>query len=292
MMSKPKTPPEPIDDLIDDAPTTTDAADQTGSEGGDRAENDLLADTIAERITEAEITDARQAAEHLGEDDREKVRRIARSAEAAFSCASSAEERSTDAKVRLYGDLYEAILELVPNVAWLLALCVEREVRLTQASRNSPCLAPVKALLPEVDQKHQSFMAKVLNHGLALRLDREGMERLVREKGVVAIAKLETLRQKERRGQEGRLSDEQAVAQFKRERRGAAVSGVVPPENGMVLMIGEVIGGQVFVYDIDNNEKRLMAVIRSAVKRGSQLLDTSRREGGQTDETAPDEGEN
>jgi hypothetical protein len=60
----------------------------------------------------------------------------------------------------------------------------------------------------------------------------------------------------------------------------------------MVLMIAEVIGEQVFVYDIDDNEKRLMAVIRSAVKRRSQLLDTSRREGGQTDETAPDEGEN
>jgi hypothetical protein len=291
-MSKPKTPPEPIDDLIDDAPTTTDAADQTGSEAGDRAENDILADTAAERISEAEITDARQAAEHLGEDDREQVRRIARGAEAAFSCASSAEERSTDAKVRLYGDLYEAILVLVPNLVWLLALCAEREVRLTQASRNSPCLAPVKALLPEVDQKQRSFMAKVLNHGLALRLDREGMERLVREKGVVAIAKMETLRQKERRGEEGRLSDEQAIAQFKRERRGAAVSGVVPPENGMVLMIAEVIGEQVFVYDIDDNDKRLMAVIRRAVRRGGQLLDTRGRQSGQTDETALDEGDN
>lgn len=281
----------PTDDLIDDMPTTSDAADPPNRAEVDREENDQLADTAAERITQAQIDAARQAARHLGDEDREQVQRVAHTAEVAFTRASQAEERSAEAQARKYGELYEAILLLLQRLALIFALCAERNVRLTQASWKSPCLAPVKALLPQVDQKDQSFMAKVLNYGLAHGVDRDSMESLVREKGVVAIAKLETRRQKDRRGQAGRLDEEEAIAQFKRERRGTPVSGVVPPEDGLFLMIGEMIGERVVVYDVDDNETRKMAVIRSAVKRGSQLLDTSSRERGQTAESALDEGE-
>ena len=186
-------------------------------------------------------------------------------------------DRSKEKLASALAAIYATGTELYGNPAHLFACLNQAGIRSTRATLKSAYLPVVKLALPDLEPKTQSYFARVLNHCSALNLDREGAEATILAHGTVELAKREAKRQKARRGEPAGESDAEAAERFRDERRSVPLSDVDLGTSEFALLIVGRDGDAVVAFDLDDNDKRLNAAVRAALKRGSQIL------GGQDD---------
>ena len=186
-------------------------------------------------------------------------------------------DRSKEALAKALAAIYATGTALYENPAHLFACLNQAGVRTTRATRKSAYLPILKLALGDLEPKTQSFYARVLNHCAALQLDRQSAEATILAHGTVELAKREAKRQKARRGEPAGESDAEAAERFRDERRAVPLESVDLGTSEFALLIVGRDGDTVVAFDLDDNEKRLNAAVRAALKRGSQIL------GGQND---------
>jgi hypothetical protein len=160
-----------------------------------------------------------------------------------------------------------------PEIVWKI---VERNGdKLTERTLRSPFLPAVRAVYPAMDRRDQSDLAQICNHALANEWSADELGKALEEIGKVELLKRERQRQRLRAGDPAGSNDEETVAKYLEQATASPLSDVRPPkevpELGVALIIVGIVDGQVVVYDIDDDAKRMIAAVKSCAKRGREL---------------------
>jgi hypothetical protein len=170
------------------------------------------------------------------------------------------------------GQVYGQQLPLYRNGP-LLKRCIEiAGITTTRATWKSPCLVLVKLAMPDLDTKTASQRARALNYCAAAGLTAEQTRDAVRKHGVVDLAKREARRQKARKGDTGVQTHNDVVAAFVGKRRAIDIEEVDLGDREVALLIVGRNGDQNVVYDLDDNDRRMMEALRGALKRDRPLI--------------------
>jgi hypothetical protein len=193
--------------------------------------------------------------------------------------ADQLNDRSRESLADGMAKVYEQQQALYDNPALLMACVKAADLKTTKATWKSGSLVVVKLALPDLDAKTASQRARALNFCAAAGLTADQVREAFRESGVVELAKLEARRQKALKGEAGPQSDDDVIAQFVAERRPVPIDKVDLGERELAQLIVGRKGDEIVAYELDDNDRRLMAAVRGALKRGSQLIN----EGGGAD---------
>ena len=190
--------------------------------------------------------------------------------------AARQEKRSRSAHARSLGLAHPLVRSLCEQPALLCAMIERNGDKVTERTAKSPCLPAIKALYPDLDRREQSSLAQIHNHALACGWTGDELQREVESGGSVEIIKRERQRQRQRAGGTPAPSAAEIVAAYREQTAASPRSDVCPPKTapalGAMLGIIEFVDGKVVIYDIDTDEKRLVAAINSCTKRGSELV--------------------
>jgi len=194
----------------------------------------------------------------------------------AFAVADEHTARGQEALAVALGNLLETARSLLLDPPLVVALCRDAKIKTRKDTFDSPSLPVTKVVLPSLDNKTQSFYAKVVNHGLASGLDRDGFTDLVRSEGAKEIARRESRRVKESKKPRSQESDAEIASRFKRERRPLPLDQVQIPEGvDLALAVIGVVDGKFVVFDLDDAPRRLMAAVRHLDRTGSSMKSCS-----------------
>lgn len=186
--------------------------------------------------------------------------------------AAALEGRGRRAFAAALASAYAMVLTLIANPGLLVALCALRRIKLTQATRKSPCLVFVKALLPDTDAKVQSQYARVMVYGLACGLGREEFQAAIEKFGTVQIAAWEAKRRALREGRPAKQDASRTlIKEFVERQAPLPIGKMVPPADGQpFLAVCGTTRGKVVVYRTVEDRRLLQSVVRQ-INRDSKL---------------------
>lgn len=160
-----------------------------------------------------------------------------------------------------------------PQIVW--AIAERKKLKITERTVKSPCLAAVKVLFPELDRREHSDVAQIHNHALANGWGADDLQREIEAVGTVEIVRRERQRQRLRAGQPAAPGPEEIVAAYRDQATASRPRDVCPPKEkpalGLALALCEFVDGEMVVYDIDTDEKRVLAAVKICAKHGREL---------------------
>lgn len=189
----------------------------------------------------------------------------------AFGEATDLEGRSHQSLVAALIGLFEVSVDLLKAPGVVCALAHQRQLKLTKATLASASLPVVKLSVPDLDPKTQSLYANAVNFALACEYDAAGFRTALEAHGVKSLAKHEAARKRAAAGEPAQPTDEALVESFRNGRDTVLVEGIDIPEGvEMALAIVGWMNGEVHLFAIDDDPKRLLAAIRKAAGEGRE----------------------
>lgn len=252
-------------------------------------------DTLVKTNTVAEAVDMMSfqgKAESVPASVLEQFEQDAKPVRAAMKDAVRQEGKSRSAHARSIGLAHPVVRSLCeqPEVVW--AMLTLHGTKVTERTAKSPCLTAIKALYPDLDRREQSSLAQVHNHGMACGWSGDELRREVESVGSVAIVKRERQRQRLRTSNAEVPDADDTLDRYRSEQRGVPLTQVstphMIPEGGFGLLVAGVINGELWIFDVDDSEKRVIAAIKHCVKRGCALK--TRAVGSKKPKVAAEEG--
>jgi len=169
--------------------------------------------------------------------------------------------------------IYRAGREAYAHPEIMIGAALAAKIACNKRSLGAGFLLAVKLADPKIDRKTASFYARALNYAAACGWTDAELFAALEAHGVKALADNEAKRQRLRKSGTADEPVEDPLEQFLRERQPAVpLAQVTFPEEleeqGVALLVVRLHKGKVEALDFDNDLKRLLAVVRSAIKRG------------------------
>jgi len=250
------------------------SAKPEGTQAIHRPDMDTLVktDTIAETM---DLMSCQSKTDSVSPSVLEQFEQDARPVRAAMKDAIRQEGKSRGTHARSLALAHPLVRSLCeqPELVWVML--EQGSEKVTERTLKSPCLPAIKALYPDLDRREQSSLAQIHNHAMACGWSADELCQEVQSVGSVELIKRERQRQRLRAGDPAAPSPEEIIAGYRDQAIASPVCDVCPPKEapalGLALAIVEFVGNEVVVYDIDTDEKRVLAAVKSCAKRGREL---------------------
>lgn len=221
-----------------------------------------------------DIAAAAAAAEDIGPEESAALNRELQSCNRALKSAKRQERKSRENQYLALARIWLIGSTALQDPRVPVALAKKKKVPTTRASWKNPHIVLLKLIDPSIDDKTASTYARALNYISAAGVPPDKVANFIAEHGVVALAKAEAARQKQRKGGGAEkpppedpletLCREQTLVPLPVE---FTVEGLPVNEGDFALMIIGRQEGRVVALGVDRDEKAVVATVRRILKR-------------------------
>jgi|GEM_PF-5136119 len=235
------------------------------------AEETAAAATAADNF---DIAAAAEAAENVDSEESAALKRELQSCNRALKSAKRQERKSRENQYLALAKTWLIGTTALQSPQVLVALAKKRKIPTTKASWKNPHIVLLKLVDPSIDDKTASTYARALNYISAADVPPDKVADFIAAHGIVALAKAETARQKERKG--GGVQkppSEDPVEALCREHAPVPlppelnIEGLPEKDGETALMLIGRQEGRIVAWGVDGDEKAVVATVRRIVKR-------------------------
>lgn len=221
-----------------------------------------------------DISAAAAAAENVEANESDALKHALQSCNRALKIANRQERKSREIQYLALARIWVIGSTALQDPRVLVALAKKKKVPTTKASWKNPHIVLLKLIDPSIDDKTASTYARALNFISAAGVPPDKVADFIASHGVVALAKAEAARQKQRKGGGAEKSPpEDPLEAICREQTPVplpaeiSLDGMPVNEGDFALMIIGRREGRVVAWAADRDEKGVAASVRRVLKR-------------------------